>query len=385
MEFMRITSAANPSIKLAKNLAQHPRAARKEGLSLAEGIHLARELLLHSELVRKVFLREGAEKNFEISEILQRYLSLKIPVVQLSSQIYSSISPVDTSAGIICEIRIPEDGNIKKDEDWIYLDGVQDPGNVGTILRSALASGVTNIALSQQCAYVWSPKVLRSAMGAHFFCNIISSVELEEIKEKTGAACLVADARGGKDLYEEKWGKDHTLWVFGSEGLGVSEKALELSDLTLLIPLDSRVESLNVATAASVCLFEQRRRPVGLPYRKIICGRVGRISKINSFSHHIPMCGSMLILSSSRIVAEISSMDLEVEERYLMPSRSIIRWASSTSYSQFSIEAYLELGRRSPRISERRLGEMDRPKILSLQFSRAGGSSPRSKSSGISG
>lgn len=75
---------------------------------------MARELLLHSELVRKAFLREGAEKNFEISEILQRYLSLKIPVVQLSSQIYSSISPVDTSAGIICEIRIPEDGNIKK-------------------------------------------------------------------------------------------------------------------------------------------------------------------------------------------------------------------------------------------------------------------------------
>lgn len=81
---------------------------------------------------------------------------------------------------------------------------------------------------------------------------------------------------------------------------------------------------------------------------------------------------SMLILSSSRIVAEISSMDLEVEERYLMPSRSIIRWASSTSYSQFSIEAYLELGRRSPRISERRLGEMDRPKILSLRFPEQG-------------
>lgn len=260
MEFMRITSAANPSIKLAKNLAQHSRAARKEGLSLAEGIHLARELLSHPELVRKVFLREGAEKNFEISEILQKYLSLKISVVQLPSQIYASISPVDTSAGIVCEIRIPEEGKIKKDEDWIYLDGVQDPGNVGTILRSALASGVTNIALSPQCAYVWSPKVLRAAMGAHFFCNIISSVELEEIKEKTGAVCLVADARGGKDLYEEKWGKGQTLWVFGSEGLGVSEKALELSDLTLLIPLDSRVESLNVATAASVCLFEQRRR-----------------------------------------------------------------------------------------------------------------------------
>ena len=260
MELMRITSAANPSIKLAKNLAFHPRAARKEGLSLAEGIHLARELLSHPELVRKVYLREGSEKNFEISEILQRYLSLKIPVVQLSPQIYASISPVEASPGIICEIRIPEEGTVKKHEDWVYLDGVQDPGNVGTILRSALASGVTNIALSQQCAFVWSPKVLRAAMGAHFFCNIISAAELSEIKEKTQAACLVADARGGKDLYEEKWGKGHTLWVFGSEGLGVSKKALNLSDLTLLIPLDPRVESLNVATAASVCLFEQRRR-----------------------------------------------------------------------------------------------------------------------------
>lgn len=260
MEFMRITSAANPSIKLAKNLAQHPRTARKEGLSLAEGIHLARELLSHPELVRKVFLREGAEKNAEISEILQGYLSLKVQIVQLPSQIYASISPVETSAGIICEIQIPEEGTIKKSEDWIYLDGVQDPGNVGTILRSALASGVTNIALSQQCAYVWSPKVLRAAMGAHFFCNIISCAELLEIKEQTGTECLVADARDGKDLYEENWGTYHTLWVFGSEGLGVSETALDLSDLTLLIPLDPRVESLNVATAASVCLFEQRRR-----------------------------------------------------------------------------------------------------------------------------
>ena len=260
MEFMQITSAANPSIKLAKNLAQHPRAARKEGLSLAEGIHLARELLSHPALVRKVFIKEGAEKNAEIEEILRRYLSIKVPVVQLSPQIYSSISPVEASAGIICEIRIPEEGTTKKDEDWVYLDGVQDPGNVGTILRSALASGVTNIALSKQCAYVWSPKVLRAAMGAHFFCNIISSVDLRALKEETGAVCLVADARGGKDLYEEKWGKGHTLWVFGSEGLGVSEEALDLSDLTLLIPLDSRVESLNVATAASVCLFEQRRR-----------------------------------------------------------------------------------------------------------------------------
>ena len=102
MEFMRITSAANPSIKLAKNLAQHPRAARKEGLSLAEGIHLARELLSHPELVRKVFLRDGAEKNFEISEILQKYLSLKISVVQLPNDAAVSNLCFDFSGGHQC-------------------------------------------------------------------------------------------------------------------------------------------------------------------------------------------------------------------------------------------------------------------------------------------
>lgn len=114
-------------------------------------------------------------------------------------------------------------------------------------------------------------------MGAHFFCNIISSVELAEIKEKTGAVCLVADARGGKDLYEEKWGKGQTLWVFGSEGLGVSEKALELSDLTLLIPLDSELKAstlqqrlpsafLNSADAVFQALRTNRKRPKIRPH-----------------------------------------------------------------------------------------------------------------------
>lgn len=260
MQYLPIASASNPAVKAAKRLATQPRFAREQGLSLAEGIHLARELAAHREYVRKIFLREGAEKNPEIRSVLAQFESEDLVCLVLPPGLFASICPVEASAGIICEIQIPEQGKIKKGQDTIFLDGVQDPGNVGTIIRLSLASGVTNIALSSQCAYVWSPKVLRAAMGAHFYCNIVSSADIEKVKEESAAECLVADARGGKDLYEEAWGEKPSLWVFGSEGLGVTEKALALADKTLLIPLDPRVESLNVGTAAAVCLFEQRRR-----------------------------------------------------------------------------------------------------------------------------
>lgn len=260
MEFLKVTSTANPSVKFAKKLAEHPRVSRKEGFSLCEGIHLARELINRKELITKVFFREGALRNSEVAEAVSFYSHSEIPCLELPAGIFSSICPVEASTGIICMIKIPEEGKILSDEDVVYLDGVQDPGNVGTIIRLSLASGISNIALSPQCAYVWSPKVLRAGMGAHFYCNIVSAAELAEVKSASRAFCLVADARGGKDLYTENWGHKASLWVFGSEGLGVSQKALELSDKTLLIPLDKRVESLNVATAAAVCLFEQKRR-----------------------------------------------------------------------------------------------------------------------------
>lgn len=260
MDFVPITSSTNQAIKTAKRLASQPRFSREQGLTLAEGIHLARELGTHRELVQKIFLREGADKNPEIQEVLSLFSDSGISCLVLPPGLFASICPVEVSTGILCEIKIPQSGKIQENQDIVYLDGVQDPGNVGTIIRLSLAAGVSNIALSPQCAYVWSPKVLRAGMGAHFCCSIVPSVEIEEVKRESKAECLVADARGGKDLYAESWGLKPSLWVFGSEGLGVSRKALTLSDKTLLIPLDPRVESLNVGTAAAVCLFEQRRR-----------------------------------------------------------------------------------------------------------------------------
>lgn len=259
MNWLKISSAANPAVKELKRLATSPRICRQEEKSIAEGVHLAKEILNRKELVLRIVLREGAEKNQEVSKVLQDLEILNVPCLQLTNHLFNEICPVENSVGIICEIKIPRSSALPRGEDIVFLDGVQDPGNVGTIIRAALASGVRNFASSANCAYFWSPKVLRAAMGAHFQCNFINTKNLAEIKALTGNICLVADARGGKSLYELKWDKRPVLWVFGSEGQGVSDTALEEADYRVFIPINPQVESLNVAMAATVCLFERKR------------------------------------------------------------------------------------------------------------------------------
>lgn len=255
-----ITSESNPLVKDMRQMVRSARHCRKAGMTIAEGIHLMQEALKRPELIRKVVLRSGADAEGEVAELMPAIDAARLPVVELPAHLFNTVCPVDTSVGIMCLMSLPEDGEIRQGEDALFLDGVQDPGNVGTIIRAAAASGVKTIFASPQSAWLWSPKALRAGMGAHFQVQIRCSTSLEEAIEATGGEVLVADARGGEDVYKEAWGDKATLWVFGSEGLGVSEKALSLADKILLIPIEKSVESLNVAMAATVCLFEQRRR-----------------------------------------------------------------------------------------------------------------------------
>jgi TrmH family RNA methyltransferase len=145
------------------------------------------------------------------------------------------------------------------DSDIVYLDGVQDPGNVGTLLRTAAAAGITTVIAGPATAFVWSPRVLRAAMGAHFALHLSDDTPLTEVRQRFGGEVLAADP-AGDDLYAADWGRGRTLWIFGSEGQGLSADARAAASRCLRIPLAAGVESLNVAAAAAVCLFEQRRR-----------------------------------------------------------------------------------------------------------------------------
>ena len=260
MLMQQITSPNNGFIKELKKLNKSNRFCRETGRTIAEGIHLAQELVKRPELIQQVIVRTGAEKSPEVQKVLQVLNSLSKPVIEVPAAIFNEISPVDTSVGLLCVITIPAQDKIKSGEDAVYLDGVQDPGNVGTIVRTAVAAGVRTFITSPDSAWIWSPKVLRAGMGAHFSIRIVCGYPLQEAVEESGCQVLVADARGGQDLYQTEWGDDPSLWVFGNEGQGVSRLSLELADKVLLIPIEPAVESLNVAIAASVCLFEQRRR-----------------------------------------------------------------------------------------------------------------------------
>ena len=171
-----ITSASNDRFKTWKKVSASPRAIRKEGFTLAEGLHLAMAARDARVPVRAVILKAG-RRDAETDDLAQAIADestvqgVQTKVFFLDDQLFEEISPVEHGAGIMIEIDLPEkpaaDDRIRT-SDVLYLDGVQDAGNAGTLIRTAVASGVRVIAASRKTASLWAPKVMRSAMGAHF-------------------------------------------------------------------------------------------------------------------------------------------------------------------------------------------------------------------------
>ena len=260
MKTIEIRSADNAHFKAWRRLAEGARACRLAGRTLAEGLHLAESALAAQAGVHAVLLREDAA---EPASDLARTAAARhgLAVHRLARGLYEGIAPVPEGAGLMLELAIPRPARPHGlAQDAVYLSGVQEPGNVGTLLRTAAAAGVAQIAASPDTAYLWSPKVLRAGMGAHFGLVLHEGVGPEELPAMFRAERLAAEARGGEDLYAADWGQGPTLWVFGSEGAGLAPAALALRERGLTIPVAEGVESLNVAAAAAVCLFEQRRR-----------------------------------------------------------------------------------------------------------------------------
>jgi TrmH family RNA methyltransferase len=141
----------------------------------------------------------------------------------------------------------------------LILDGVQDAGNVGSMMRTAAAAGLSYVVCLKGTAQAWSPKVLRAAMGAHRHLKIFEAWSLNMVREKIQLPLIATSLISDQDLYD--LGDDLLdphAWVFGNEGGGVDPELLAISR-SVLIPQDPRIESLNVGAAAAVCLFEMRR------------------------------------------------------------------------------------------------------------------------------
>jgi TrmH family RNA methyltransferase len=181
-------------------------------------------------------------------------------VTLLSDALFKSISMVQSPTGVIARIATPEGKAAPRDASLVLLlEDLQDPGNVGTLLRSAAAAGAMHVLLSARCAFAWSPKVLRAAMGAHFALNIVEGVDLVAYVADYAGASIALRADGEASLYDLDLARP-SAFIVGNEGAGLSPALAAAATVRARIPMPGRVESLNAATAGSICLFEAVRQ-----------------------------------------------------------------------------------------------------------------------------
>ena len=254
----QIASRDNARYKALKKLAESGRERRKAGRIVLDGMHLVESYREIFGLPEEIVVSASGAARSEIATWLS--LHPQAQVICLEDVLFNTLTGVDTPSGILAvavhpKARCP----LAQESDTIVLDGVQDPGNLGSMLRSAAAAGFTQAVLSADCAQAWAPKTLRAAMGAHFQIDIHENCDLPAfLNDFLGRAILTA-LDGSVDVFELdlSW---PVAWVFGNEGQGVRSEVANAVRLRARIPMLGPTESLNVAAAAAICLFETVRQ-----------------------------------------------------------------------------------------------------------------------------
>lgn len=253
----RIASRENAFFKQLKRLAQSARERAKSGQTLLDGAHLIRACCAAGLSPAKLIVDEAALSVPEIAAVLAE--NADVDTVALAPAVFRDVAVVDTPSGIMALLDIPPAAEPDAAADAVLLDGVQDPGNVGTLLRTAAAAGFRQVLLSPDCAGVWSPRVLRAGQGAHFVLDLVEAADLPAFLRRYRGQAAVTSLRDAVPLYAADL-RGPLAWVFGSEGQGVRPEVAAAAPLKVTIPMPGAIESLNVAAAAAVCLFETLRQ-----------------------------------------------------------------------------------------------------------------------------
>jgi TrmH family RNA methyltransferase len=247
-----IGSRDNPRVKRWAKLARESRLRRAEGRALIEGPHLLEVFLSRNLRPSAVIATQAALADPEIASLVKE---AGMDPVLVAESAFKAIADTGTPQGLAAEIPIP---SIRREGAWVFLEGVQDAGNVGTIVRSAAAFGAGTVILDRACADPWSPKVLRAGMGGHFLLQVLQVDDLTSALESFPGRLVCTVAKGGQPLRKaDLSGK--LGWIFGSEARGVSAELQQRAAIQVRIPLVPGAESLNVAAAAAICLYEAGR------------------------------------------------------------------------------------------------------------------------------
>jgi len=260
--FMQIiTSREHALFKQLMKLIRSTQQRKREKLTVLDGIHLVQTYYQVYGSPFKLLISESACQQPEIASFLKQLnqsLEHNCSLV-MSDALFKQISPVVNPSGIMALITIPAANHTHPMKFCVLLDAIQDPGNLGSILRSAASANVNAIYLSKTCADAWSPKTLRAAMGAHFFMAIHENADLVQIAQHFHGMLFATSSYSEHSLFQTKL-TEPIAFVFGNEGSGVSRELMDCVSEILAIPMNKNCESLNVAAAAAICLFEKLRQ-----------------------------------------------------------------------------------------------------------------------------
>ena len=179
-------------------------------------------------------------------------------MVMFPTLMFAELTPVTSSTGILALVDTPETAIPENKAFVLLLEDIQDPGNLGAILRTAAAAGVSMVACSKGCTDVWSPKCLRGGQGAHFVLPIVENVDLVDFANSFKGQVL-ATSLNGESIYSLNL-TSPTALIIGNEGAGVSTALMQAATQKISIPMLNNVESLNAAVAAAVCMYERVRQ-----------------------------------------------------------------------------------------------------------------------------
>ena len=254
-----ITSTSNPQIKRLLQLQKKAKVRDEENVYVVEGIRMFAEV--PKERVEKVYISETLFNRKKHDLNLQEF-----PVEILSDRVFEHISDTKTPQGILCVVKrkkyeLNELLKVKKPH-FVVLDNLQDPGNMGTIVRTAEAAGVDAVFMSRDCVDIYNPKTSRSTMGSIYrmpFIYIEDIPKLLDIFRENGVKSYAAHLNG-KNSYDKEDYSHGTAILIGNEGNGLRDEVTEKADILVKIPMQGKVESLNAAIAALVLMFEVFRQ-----------------------------------------------------------------------------------------------------------------------------
>lgn len=257
LSFIDIQAKDNNKVKHLRGLCEQAIYRKKQQQSVLEGVHLIEAYLKTSQAIEAVYLTRQTLDNPEVQQLLTS-LS-RSPIYVLTDSLYQDVRTLGPGVDIMAVINTPRSpADIDRHTDMLVLENLQDPGNVGTLLRTAAAAGIKQVICSQGTAAIWSPRVLRAGMGAQFSLAIFEHVALDNLISTLSLPVYATSSHAAQSLYQLEL-KNPCVWLMGNEGQGVSEGLLQHAQ-GIAIPQPGGQESLNVAVAGAICVFEMVRQ-----------------------------------------------------------------------------------------------------------------------------